>query len=316
MGWFAKVKKIPGWMAISFSGDGICAANIKHAPNAKPMVELSVFYPLGKIPAAELLEKIGKDLNLKRYQCTTLLKAGDYQLLSVDAPNVPADELKTALRWRLKDMIDYPVDDATMDILDVPVDPNAPVRNHSMFAVVARNQVIEQHQSLFVKAKVSLSVIDIPELAQRNISALLEPAGRGLALLSFTAEGGLLTITYAGELYLSRRIDVSLDQLTTTDINLQTASYDKITLELQRSLDHFDRQHHYIALSKLLLTPMGEAGTGLHEYLASNLYTPVEILDLDSVLDFSKVPDLQEPTMQQRFFMALGAALRLEETAS
>src|SRR5438067_7603301 len=49
--------------------------------------------------------------------------------------------------------------------------------------------------------------------AQRNISALLEPEGRGVAMLSFDADGGLLTVTFKAELYLARRIDVTLEQL-------------------------------------------------------------------------------------------------------
>ncbi len=315
MAWFAKKRKYPGWLAIALLGDGICVATISRSPNAKPMIELATFHPLGKSSNPELLEKLTKELHIDRYHCTSLLGASDYQLLSVDAPNVPAAELKTALRWRLKDLLDYSVDDATIDVLDVPVDTNAPVRNHSMFAAAARNQIIEHHQSLFTKAKIPLEVIDIPEMAQRNIASFLEPEGRGLALLSFNTEGGLMTITFAGELYLSRRIDVTIAQLQTSDITQQTAYYDKITLELQRSLDHFDRQHHYITLSKLLLSPLGDAGTGLHEYLAANLYTPVEMFALESVFDLSKVPDLQQAEMQQRFFMVLGAALRLQETA-
>jgi len=233
-------------------------------------------------------------------------------MLALDAPNVPPEELKTAVRWRLKDMLDFHVDDATIDVLDIPVDQAATVRNHSMFVVAARNSVIGKRQNLFAGAKIGLSVIDIPEMAQRNISALVEPEGRGLAMLSFGEDGGLLTVTFRGELYLSRRIEVSLAQLHETDVERKNASFDKITLELQRSLDHFDRQFHFISVSKLVLAPTG--ASGLDEYLSSNLYTPVETLDLADVFDLDGAPALADPLLQQRFFLALGAALRHEET--
>jgi MSHA biogenesis protein MshI len=179
--------------------------------------------------------------------------------------------------------------------------------------VAARNQLIQQRQAMFEEAKIPLGVIDMPEMAQRNISALLEPEGRGLALLSFESQGGLLTVTFNGELYLSRRIDVTWSQLLQTDVEQKSACYDRITLELQRSLDHFDRQYHFIALSKLVLCAMGSAGSGLQEYLAANLYIPVECLDMETVLDISKVPELAHAESQQRYFMTLGAALRHEE---
>ena len=180
-----------------------------------------------------------------------------------------------------------------------------------MFAVAARNSVIQAKQALFGEARFGLSVIDIPEMAQRNIAAFLEPEGRGLAVLSFGDDGGLLTITHKGELYLSRRIDVSPAQVAEEDFERKQATFDKITLELQRSLDHFDRQFNYVSVSKLLLAPC--VSFGLDSYLASNLYTPVENFTLEDVLDISAVPDLAQAAVQQRYFILLGAALRHEE---
>jgi MSHA biogenesis protein MshI len=313
MRFFSKPKKNDGWLTIAFPGDGICVGRIKRMAAAKPLVELSVFFPASADAALspDMLIKLSKELQLDRYRCCTLLGGGEYQMLSVEAPNVPVDELKTAVRWRLKDMLDFHVDDATIDVLDIPVDKNAPVRNHQMFVVAARNSVIEQRQHLFADAQVALMVIDIPEMAQRNISALIETEGRGLAMLSFNGDGGLLTVTFNGELYLSRRIDVTLGQLLERDSDKQQVCHDKITLELQRSLDHFDRQFHFINVAKLVLAPTG--ALGLHEYLAGNLYMPVEVMDLGDVLDIGNLPELQDEAQQQRFFLTLGAALRHEE---
>lgn len=302
-------------MAIRFHDGGISAASIRRSPQASPVVEVLAFLPGEKPSGTPPLEKLAKELQTGRYQCANLLSAGEYQMLSVEAPNVPPDELKTAIRWRLKDMLDFRVDDATIDVLDVPVDKNAPVRNHSLYAIAARNQVIEQRQAMFEEAKIPLGVIDIPEMAQRNIAALLEPEGRGLALLSFDAEGGLLTVTYAGELYLSRRIDIASTQMMQESADQRSAMFERITLELQRSLDHFDRQYHFITLAKLVLAPLGEAATGLQEYLASNLYVPVEALNLETVLDISRFPALKSLDEQRRYFLTLGAALRHEEKA-
>ena len=310
---FRKAQKNAGSLAIAFLGDGLAAVSVRRVPPARPAVELAMFYPGAPVPPADVLEKLGKDLQASRYQCTTLLGGGEYQLLAVEAPNVPPDELKIAVRWRLKDMLDFHVDDATIDVLEIPVDKAAPARaGHGMFAVAARNSVIEQRQNLFAAAKLALSVIDIPEMAQRNIAALVEPDGHGVAMLSFTADGGLLTVTFNGELYLSRRIDISQAQLMQPDHDKLHASFDRITLELQRSLDHFDRQYHFINVAKLVLAP--NVAPGLETYLSSNLYMPVESLDLAAVLDLALVPELAAVEQQQRFFLTLGAALRHEET--
>jgi MSHA biogenesis protein MshI len=308
MRFFKKAKKKDSWLTIAFLEDGIAAAGVRRAGTARPLVELLQFFPNG----ADTLEKIGRELQANEHRCLTLLGGGEYQVFALDAPNVPADELKTAVRWRLKDMLDFHVDDATIDVLQIPVDTSLAARaGHGLFAVAARNSVIEQRQGLFAAANIDLAVIDIPETAQRNISALVEPEGRAVAMLSFGADGGLLTVTFGGELYLSRRIDVTLARLLDADHDKKHASFDKITLEVQRSLDHFDRQFHALSLSRLVLAPSG--ATGLEEYLSSNLYTPVATLDLADVLDLSGVPALADAAGQGRFFLALGAALRHEE---
>jgi MSHA biogenesis protein MshI len=302
-------------MAITLQPEGICTAYVERSPQAKYTVEQLSFYPSKNAPDAAFLEKIAKELHADRYRWTSLLSLDEYQILSVEAPNVPPDELKTAIRWRLKDLLDYHIDDATIDVLDVPAERNASVRAHSMYAVAARNQLIEQRQALFSDARLPISVIDIPEMAQRNVSALLEPAGQGVAMLSFQSGSGLFTITFSGELYLSRRIDIALAQLQQFDGEEKTAVYERIAQELQRSLDHFDRQYHFVTVSKLVLAPLAETAAGLRDYLAANLYIPVEMLDLASILEISKVPALKSPEAQQRYFMTVGAAMRHEEKA-
>ncbi len=309
MGLFNRAKKSDGWMAITFAGDLACAAHVRRPSSAAPAVTLATCHAADSVEAA--LEKLARECHADHHQCTTLLGPGEYQMLSVDSPSVPPAELKTAIRWRLKDLLDFHIDDATIDVLDVPQDKNAPPRSHAMYAVAARSSVIEERQSLFGHARIPLAAIDIPEMAQRNIAALVEPEGRGIAMLSFDAEGGLLTFSAGGELYLARRIDVPLAGQSGTE--QRSATFDRITLELQRSLDHFDRQYHYVTLAKLVLAPLGPDGAGLREHLAENLYTPVESLDLGSVLDLSAAPALKQAELQRRYFLTLGAALRHEE---
>lgn len=312
MGFFSKTKNTVGWMSINIQDDGVYVAHVTRRPDDRPKVVMVGFFRTDRVSA---LEKLAKAMQAGSYSCTNVLNPGEYQTLSVEAPNVPREELKTAIRWRLKDLLDIHINDATFDVVDVPSDKNSPERKGAMYVVAAPEQLIKQRQALFEEAGIPLSVIDIPEMAQRNVSVLLEPDGRAVALLSVDAKGGLLTITFGGELYLSRRIEVTLEQLMSSDTEYRNACYDRTTLELQRSLDHFDRQYQFISVAKLVLAPMDAAGAGLHEYLATNLYMPVEMLDLQAVFDLSGVTQLQTMREQQLYFVTLGAALRQEVTA-
>ena len=307
---FKKAKRKDGWLTIAFAREGIAMTSVERHAGAKPLVHLAQFFP--GPTGVDALDKAARDVQAQLRHCTNLLAGGEYQLLNVEAPNVPRDELKTAIRWRLKDLLDFPAAEATIDVLDIPLDANARAQQ-SIFVVAARNTVIQPRQKLFLDAKVDLHAIDIPDMAQRNLSAMLEPEGRGVAMLSFGEDGGLLTVSYRGELYLSRRFDVTLAQLLEPDHDRKHQSFDKITLELQRSLDHFERQYSFISIAKLVLGP--SPVSGLDEYLSSNLYTPVETLDLATLFDLSRTPELADKAQQQRFFLAIGAALREGEAA-
>jgi MSHA biogenesis protein MshI len=219
--------------------------------------------------------------------------------------------MKSAVKWRLKDFLDYPVELATVDVLAVPGDKSPAARGRPVYAVSARNQDIELCMSTFAAAKIQLRFIDVAEMAQRNLAALYETDHRAIAMLSFSAEGGLLTFSAQGELCLSRRIEISLDQLANASTESRETLFERIALELQRSLDHFDRQFSNIPLARLLLAPLPE-DIELPVYLAGNLSAPVELVNLGDVLDFHEVPELLEQAEQWLRWQTLGAALRVE----
>lgn len=241
-------------------------------------------------------------------RCTTLLHHGQYQMLQIEPPSVPAEELREAVRWRIKEMVDFPVDQAGVDVLRVPA--AAPGRPAQAFAVAARNDVIGQQVRLFQDAKVDLAVIDVPELALRNVAALLEEENRGLAFLSFNADGGTLVFTFQGELYALRHIEVAAAQLAGSG-EAMAAIHERVLLDVQRSLDNFDRNFSHISLPHLLVAPLPEAEAFV-AYLRENLYLPVEVLDLATAMDLSAVPLLAETARQSEALLAIGAALRQE----
>lgn len=254
------------------------------------------------------LERMAKELGFARHQCLALLPATDYQMLLVEAPNVPALELKTAVRWRIKDMLDYHVQDATIDVLDIPVESSAG-RAHSMYAVAARNDIIQACIERFTAAHIPLSVIDIAETAQRNIATLVEPADRGVALLYVDRNQALLTVTFRGELHLARRMDIGLDALE----DGAGDGMNRMLLELQRTFDHLDRQFPAAAPAKLVIAPTPRE-TGLRGHLAQNLDIPVEALRFADILEVDAGLQL-EGDIAWRLFHVLGASLRYEAKA-
>lgn len=304
-------QRLPGWLALRQRGDEIDAAHVERRGGRIRVSLCETYRATGDIVGA--LSRLRRDKGWRRYRCTMLLASDEYQLHTFDAPKVPAEELKSAARWRVKDLIDYPLDAAIVEILDIPVEANA--RNHAVFAVSARNDVLQRMVRRYQDAGIPLTAIDVPELAQRNVSALFEEENRGLAFLAFEESGGLLTVTYRGELYLTRHIDIPLAKLLDSEPDARAALHERIALEVQRSLDHFDRQYSFITISRIVLAPL-PAETGLAESLAANIYLRVETADICKAIDCAGIPELANPARQGLCLQILGAALRDERAAA
>ena len=303
----ARKGREPGWLVIDLRPGELSFVHGQYVPGAGAAIDLCGVRALEG--AYEGAPHAARELEIDRYHCSTLLAAGEYQLLLVDAPNVPQSELKTAIRWRIKDMLDYHVDDATVDVLAVPSNPAGGERARAMYAVVARNETIQACVARFDEAHIPLSVIDIPELAQRNVAALFEQDDRGLAMLYLGQDHGLLTINYRHELMIARRIEVGVGELAASG-SQRVEHFQRVLLELQRTLDHFDRQYAYAPVAKLMLAPEPEE-TGLLEYLAGNLDLPVERVHLSGAIAFGARADL-DAGEEWRLFHLIGAAFRHE----
>lgn len=296
------------WFAISLGAHGIYLAKIKFV-GAMPRVERCEFHENGAL-SSSFLEKLRREANIGKHEVTTLLAPGEYQMLLVEAPNVPTDEMKTAVRWKIKDGLNFHIDDATVDMVRIPGNKQGSGRPQSLYAIAAANGIIQERIRLFEQAKIELDVIDIPEMAQRNIAALFEREDRALVVLAFDDNGGLMTFTAGGELYLSRRLEISVGQLLDANEELRQQYRNRVVTELQRSLDYFDRQYNHLPVDMVLVCVPDN--TGLVGFLTSELGVKVQKLDLSQVMDISAVPALADSEFVAHSLPALGAALRQE----
>ena len=183
---FGAASRTPGWLCINVRPDRVDVSHVVTRGRARPQITRCESFRKAGDDAATL-NRLRKELQLDRFRCTTLLKSGDYQMVQVDAPNVPAQEAKSAVRWRIRDLIDYPVESAAIDAVIIP-QAEGGGRAAQMIAVAARNEVIAATIQPFNDANIPLEVIDVPELAQRNLAQCLEAEGRGLALLALDEE--------------------------------------------------------------------------------------------------------------------------------
>jgi len=164
--------------------------------------------------ARGLIEK-----GFKGFDTTLMLGIDQYQLLQIDTPNVPPEELRAAARYQVRDLLPGHVDDFTLDVVNVG-DGRAQGGNHS-FVVAAPNVVVRQLTHLAEAVDGVIRVIDVQEMALRNLqTALARQEGTqdqaSASLVMLPQQQAVLTFSACGELFYTRRFDLPADFWSTT----------------------------------------------------------------------------------------------------
>lgn len=298
-------------VAVCPTAKGISVARVRRETDLPPVLETCQFLPAPTKDQSNTLLRLRKDFDLDDYPCVSVMDLGSYHLLLVEAPDVQPAELRAAIRWRIKDLIDFHVDDAVIDVFEVPNQKTAG-RNSMMYAVVARASITRQRIDKLTDTGINLTVVDVPELALRNIAALLPEDVGGVASLYLEARTGLITITRQGVLYLSRQIDLGYENLFSVSDSetLMQEQADHIVIEIQRSLDYYESHFSQPAVGSVVILPGPGSTVALMNYLDNQLDLRVRELDLNQLIDMSMPLNSGD---QSACLLAIGAALREEE---
>jgi MSHA biogenesis protein MshI len=278
---------------IATAGERLAAAVVRRRPQGRPLLLQSTTGTVAE--SAATLEK----LQIDRAPVSAVIGAEDYQLVQIEAPDVLPAELRAAVRWRLRDAIDFPVEEATVDLLELP--PQSRRANGKMvYAVAARTEAVERLGNSLSRQAPGFDVIDVPELCLRNLSALLPQDQKGVALLMLREEFAQLVLTKKGVLYLTRRIELGVRSSEDLDPSV-------LALELQRSLDYYETHYDQAPIGELVLAPDSLRIRALAAALRTEVGLNVTTFDVSALLD---IPDGVEVPSDWLALTALGAALR------
>ena len=150
-------------------------------------------------------------LGLRGCDARAMLRQRQYQWLQIEAPGVAPEELRSAARYQIRDMLDVHIDDVTIDVMRVG-DAQTKGTPH-LFVIAAPNAVLRGVMELGELMRWQIPVIDVQETAQRNLqNALAEAAGRtdraNAALVLVDEAQAILTICANEELYYTRRLEI------------------------------------------------------------------------------------------------------------
>lgn len=292
-------------IGVEFTAEGVSFAVIERSSVSLPKLTHCEFIA-SKLPESSslLLAERLSELGITRAPCHLVMTPSQYQLMLGDAPNVPADELAEALRWRLKDVIHFPVADAVVQAFLLPTDASR-TGQPMAYAVVAQRADVQKLVSLTTKAQLNLQSIDIPELALRNLIVHCCDTQRAVAVARIVQHSGNVLIVRDQQIYLSRSFALDYNGGLLDDL-----PENALALELQRSLDYYDRQMRQAQPSSLLFCGDNITADKLTDPIRQSLHVPVGLLSITDGLDVNEAISEHQLSLG---LIAIGAALREQE---
>lgn len=288
------------WLGVEAREDGVAIAQVSFDPAHGPRLHHCEF-SRGESAAAVLADLVSRH-GLERLPCNWVLDSHQYSLLLLEAPRVADDELREALRWQIKDLITFPVDQAVLDVFELPEDGSRGRR--MVYVAAAQRRSIEAVVAASREARLKLRSIDIGELSLRNVAERVSSDARGLALVRLQRGRGNVLLFRQGQLYLSRQFELNYGAGAD-----EALPEEALILEMQRSLDYYERQMAQEAPARILLCGDNISTDKITDSIRQSFSTPLDRLQLAQLIEGAEAFD--ESTLQL-CVAAIGAALRGE----
>lgn len=191
------------------------------------------------VPLPELAQQI--KIEQKKYQfqgqCHLVLASSQTQMVLVDKPNIPENEVNAALKWQIKDLVSYSPEDMVLDYFDGPTLAGG---NEKINVVCASKKDLLTFIEPLSQNGLVLKTITTEEFAFASLVPVQNDAC--LMVCQQPNEEIVLLIVKQGKVYFSRRLRGFSQISTKSEDELSAGVIDSLSLEIQRSTDYFERQ--------------------------------------------------------------------------
>ncbi|MFT5164459.1 MAG: MSHA biogenesis protein MshI [Alteromonadaceae bacterium] len=245
------------------------------------------------------VEALIKAHKLTEAGCTLSLPFNRYQLLQIDKPPIPDEELAQALAWSIKDLVTIPQEELIADFFHVAA--KIPLQGDKVNVVVTSRKVIMPLIDIFIKNKVELKGIVPEEMLIQNVVGNSDTAS--LLLSQQANEEVALQIVKKEQLYFARKLRGFNRIHEYTAQELIDGLIDSLSLEVQRSMDYFESQLKQAPIKNILLALPTEHQTLIAEQIAEHF--PINV----GVMGVTNQQVTIDELLSEQFYPALGGAL-------
>lgn len=225
---------------------------------------------------AVLAEKVMPVLN-KNDHIYLSIPPGSYQVLQIEKPNVPEEEIEGAIPWLVKDLVSVPQEKIVCDFYYSPV--KIPMQPEKVTIVVSNLDLIETLVSTVNNAGMNLCGIYaqefcLPQLCGNTDSPVL-------VLTQLQRQEPCVQIIKGGQVHFSRWLRGFSRICDYTEEEIRAGLAESVGLEIQRSMDYYQSQLKQGQIKEMLIELDSEHQKVIVNLLASSFQLPVKLLTFD-----------------------------------
>lgn len=219
---------------------------------------------------ALLSDHVGRE-RLAGRRAHLVLASSDYQISQVQQLDVPEEELAEALRWELSEQLPFAPEDAVLQVMAMP----DAYRSRGIVHLVSASRTrLTEIVQLAEAARLVPASIGITELALRDLVGATVFDERALATLLLVPGAGILNLSRAGTLYLTRQLTVSALSVAPGSM-LWQQMVEQVAGHLETSMEFFESQLGQAGVEAALLLAPASHQDALLEALRENVRVPI-----------------------------------------
>jgi MSHA biogenesis protein MshI len=284
-------------------------------PQLKDLVHVSLL-DIKKKGEIEKIKQILRKNKFHKIPCYGLIQEANYQLLLVEPINVPEEELAEAMLWKIRDIAGVDIENTVVDTFHQP-------DKKMLYTVAAQKDRIKTMTSLVHQLGLSLVSLDIEELAYRNFIDLYPESEQGIALVLLKQGEGKILIFRQGNLFLCRRFSLNYQphHMSADPSGHKNSSPNQsgslpeedIVLEIQRSVDYYERQMGQVAPTKIIFSGISSEDE-ITKVTRNSFQQKIACLDLENLIDHHEVDSIEKNSLwtNERLALLTGVSLRQE----
>jgi len=169
---FKKKKKTSDLVLACCVGDD--SYSLALVKNNKKVVfsQRHVFSDVNVSEMSKVLASEVERLKLITHDCRLILLPNQYQLISTDALDVPDAEMAQALRWGLKGLSDYDLDDVALDVFPMPKHPPSDV--NKVVVAITPLSTLNERRALLRSSFLEVKQVGIASLMLKKLLLLMQ----------------------------------------------------------------------------------------------------------------------------------------------